>query len=313
MPRDAVLLAAPLPEFLSAPLADRYDVVQLPAPGNPARADAIAAIGRDLPVAVTTSRFGLGGEEMAQVPGLRAIASFGVGYDSIDVAAAGRLAVAVANTPDVLTDAVADLAVGLVIDSMRRMSAGDRFVRSGAWADGKEWPLATQVTGARVGIVGLGRIGRAIADRLAGFRCRVGYHNRHRADVDLPWFASAAELAAWSDVLVLAAPGGGRPIIGAAELEALGPAGHLVNIGRGSLVDEPALVRALTSGTIAGAGLDVFADEPHVPTELFGLDNVVVVPHIASATVQTRQAMADLVLDNVSAWFDTGAFVTPVA
>ena len=295
---SSVLLSCPLQPDLAEDLVQRHGAVTEPGPG--------------ITVAVTTSRYGLSAEQIAELPDLRAIASFGVGYDSIDLDAVTERGIVVSTTPDVLTDAVADLAVGLVIDSVRRLSASDRYVRAGDWATEGTYPLTGHVTGRKVGVVGLGRIGQAIADRLAAFRCEIGYHNRREADVAYPWFRSVRELASWADVLVLAAPGGGDPIVGAPELEALGPEGHLVNIGRGSLVDEPALIAALTSGTIAGAGLDVFADEPNVPDELRGLDSVVLAPHVGSATHDTRRAMADLVLANVAAFLERGELVTPL-
>ncbi len=296
---SSVLLSCPLQPDLAEDLVQRHGAVTEPGPG--------------ITVAVTTSRYGLSAEQIAELPDLRAIASFGVGYDSIDLDAVTERGIVVSTTPDVLTDAVADLAVGLVIDSVRRLSASDRYVRAGDWATEGTYPLTGHVTGRKVGVVGLGRIGQAIADRLAAFRCEIGYHNRREADVAYPWFRSVRELASWADVLVLAAPGGGDPIVGAPELEALGPEGHLVNIGRGSLVDEPALIAALTSGTIAGAGLDVFADEPNVPDELRGLDSVVLAPHVGSATHDTRRAMADLVLANVAAFLERGELVTPLS
>lgn len=294
-----VLIAAPLQSDLAAELERRHGAVTQPGPG--------------ITVAVTTSRDGLSAEQIAALPDLRAIVSFGVGYDSIDLDAVEARGIVVSTTPDVLTDAVADLAVGLLIDAVRRISASDRYVRDGAWITQGTYPLTGHVTGRKVGVVGLGRIGRAIAERLTAFRCEIGYHNRREAEVAYPWFPSVTELADWADVLVLAAPGGGAPLVGAPELEALGADGHLINIGRGSLVDEPALVAALTSGTIAGAGLDVFADEPHVPQELQALDSVVLAPHVGSATRETRRDMADLVLANVASFLERGVLVTPLS
>ncbi len=293
-----VLLSAPLQPDLAADLVQTYDAVTEPGPG--------------VRVAVTTSRYGMSADQIAALPDLAAIVSFGVGHDAIDLDAARARSIVVSTTPDVLTDAVADLAVGLLIDSVRSVSRADRFVRDDRWVRDGPFALTGHVTGRRVGIVGLGRIGQAVADRLLGFRCEIGYHNRREADVAYPWFPSVVDLASWADVLVLAAPGAGDPIVGAAELEALGADGHLVNIGRGSLVDEPALVAALASGRIAGAGLDVFTDEPNVPEELMAIDSVVVTPHIGSGTRDTRRAMAELVLANVAAFLERGELTTPL-
>lgn len=268
-----------------------------------------------LEVAVTSYRTGLRVDEMDRLPGLRAIVNFGVGYDSTDVEEATRRGIVVANTPDVLNDCVADTAVGLVIDVMRGLSAADRFVRRGDWAAGAAYPLTRRVTGARVGILGLGRIGRAVAHRLGPFGVRLSYHSRSpKDDVPFSYAATPVELAAGVDVLVVATSGGPESVglVDADVLAALGPDGFLVNVARGSVVDEKALVAALEQGRIAGAGLDVFADEPHVPQALLGRDDVVLLPHLASGTVETRQAMADLVLANVAAFLDRGVLLTPV-
>lgn len=266
-------------------------------------------------VAVTSGVWGVRAEHMDRLPALEAVTSFGVGYDTTDVAEATRRGIAVSNTPDVLTDCVADLAVGLVIDVMRQVSASDRFVRRGAWAAGETMPLARRVSGCRVGVLGLGRIGSAVAHRLEAFGCEIRYHNRHRrADVTYDYEESLVDLARGCDVLVVAAAGGSRSagLVDAEVLRALGPHGYLVNVARGSVVDEDALVAALEDGTIAGAGLDVFADEPHVPEALLGRDDVVVLPHVGSATEETRAAMADLAVANVERWLAEGELVTPV-
>lgn len=265
-------------------------------------------------VAVTSYGTGLTAETMDRLPSLRAIASFGVGYDTTDVAEAARRGISVANTPHVLDDAVAEVAVGLVIDLMRGLSESDRFVRRGAWAAGEGFRLTRQVSGARAGIVGLGRIGTAIARRLAALDMQIGYHSRTDKGVEWPFHPHLLSLAEASDVLVVATAGGPETagLISAEVLEALGPDGFLVNVARGSVVDEDALVAALEAGAIAGAGLDVYADEPHVPPALLGRDDVVLLPHLASGTNQTRQAMADLVLANVACWLEAGELVTPV-
>jgi lactate dehydrogenase-like 2-hydroxyacid dehydrogenase len=265
-------------------------------------------------VAVTSGAWGVRGEHLDRLPALGAVVNFGVGHDATDVAEATRRGVVVSNTPDVLTECVADLAVGLTIDVMRRVSAADRFVRRGDWANGQP-ALARRVSGSRVGIVGLGRIGRAIARRMEAFDATISYHNRHeRDDVSYRYAASPVELARGCDVLIVAAAGGAdsRHVVDAEVLDALGAGGYVVNVARGSVVDEQALVAALEEGRIAGAGLDVFAHEPQVPAALLGRDDVVLLPHVGSATVQTRAAMTDLALANVEHFLTAGTLLTPI-
>ncbi len=253
-------------------------------------------------------------ELIAQLPALEIISVFGVGYDGVDVAAARERGIAVTHTPNVLNDEVADLAIALVLAVSRRLIEADRYVRSGQWTKGP-MPLARKVSGARMGIVGLGRIGLAIARRAEAFGMTIAYTSRNpRPDSPYPYFKSAAALAAEVDFLVVITPGGAGTLklIDAEVLAALGKTGYLVNVARGSVVDEPALVAALKSGAIAGAGLDVFENEPNVPSELFALDNVVLTPHVGSATWQTRQAMADLAFANLEAHFAGRPLLSPV-
>jgi lactate dehydrogenase-like 2-hydroxyacid dehydrogenase len=253
-------------------------------------------------------------ELIAQLPNLEIISVFGVGYDGVDVAAARERGIAVTHTPNVLNDEVADLAMALVLAVSRRLVEADRYVRSGAWANGP-MPLARKVSGARMGIVGLGRIGLAIAKRAEAFGMSIAYTSRNpRAAAPYPYFPSAEALAREVDFLVVITPGGAatRKLIDAKVLAALGKKGYLVNVARGSVVDEQALVQALRDGTIAGAGLDVFENEPNVPSELLGLDNVVLTPHVGSATWQTRQAMADLAFGNLAAHFAGRPLLSPV-
>ena len=264
---------------------------------------------------MTSGRTGVDAALMAALPNLGAVVNFGVGYDTTDVDAAAARGIGVSNTPDVLTDCVADTAVGLMIDVMRQFSAADRYVRAGRWPAEGNYPLTRQVSNTRVGIIGLGRIGSAIALRLKAFGCSISYHNRRPVEGSpYEYVRSAVELAAGVDVLVVAAAGGSgtQRLVSREIIEALGPEGYLVNIARGSVVDEDALVEALVTGRLAGAGLDVFADEPHVPEVLSGMDNVVLLPHVASGTVETRAAMEDLTLRNLDGFLRTGQLVTPV-
>jgi lactate dehydrogenase-like 2-hydroxyacid dehydrogenase len=253
-------------------------------------------------------------ELIAQLPALEIISVFGVGYDGVDVAAARERGIRVTNTPDVLTDDVADLALGLVLAVARRIPQADQYVRKGQWPGGPA-PLARKVSGARLGVVGLGRIGLAIARRAEAFGMSVAYTARHpRTGNPYAYHPTPKALAAVSDFLVVITPGGAgtRKLINAEVLSALGPEGYLVNVARGSVVDQTALVEALKAGRIAGAGLDVFEDEPNVPAELCAMDNVVLTPHIGSATWQTRRAMADLAFGNLQAHFAGQALLTPV-
>ncbi len=253
-------------------------------------------------------------EFMAQFPALELVSVFGVGYDGVDAVAARERGVEVTHTPDVLTDDVADFAMTLLLSTARQIVHADHYARSGAWKKGPH-ALTTKVTGSKLGIVGLGRIGKAIAHRAAAFDMTISYHNRSpQKDVSYRYVADLKTLAAEVDFLVLAMPGGAgtRALINAEVLQALGPKGFLINVARGSVVDESALIKALQDGTLGGAGLDVFEDEPNIPEALAKLDNVVLTPHMASGTVVTRVAMADLAFDNLAAHFDGKPVLTPV-
>ena len=313
MPQRPVLLQAlPLTPYLERGLAEAYEVHKLPPPG-PGRTVFLAANGGKFEALVTSAAHGADAALIAALPKLRVISSFGVGLDKLDVAAAQQRGIPVGYTPDVLNDCVADMGFALLLAIARRIGEGERYVRAGRWAAAAgtpastPFPLGRQVSGAKLGILGWGRIGRTIARRASGFDMEVRYHSR-RPVADAPWQhePQLLELARWADFLVVITAGGPetRHLVDAKVLDALGPKGYLVNVARGTVVDEAALVRALQERRIAGAGLDVFEREPNVPPELFTLDNVVMVPHIASATVQTREAMGQRVLDNLQAFFE---------
>ncbi len=252
---------------------------------------------------------------MRQLPNLEIISSFGVGYDHIDANAAARRGIIVTNTPGVLDDEVADTALGLMIMTVRQLPQAEQYLRAGEWLEKGAYPLTPSLRGRTVGILGLGRIGKAIASRVSAFGLDVVYHGRNaQADVPYRYYASLVDLAKASDILIVVAPGGlgTRHIVNAEVLEALGPDGVLINIARGSLVDETALIEALRNKTILAAGLDVFEKEPSVPQELIALANTVLLPHVGSASVKTRQAMAECVVQNLFAWADGEPPLTPV-
>jgi hydroxypyruvate reductase len=251
---------------------------------------------------------------MAQLPALEMVSVFGVGYDRYDVAAARARKIPITNTPDVLTDDVADLGIALMLAIARTVPQADKFVREGKWLSGP-LPLARKVSGARLGIVGLGRIGSAIARRAAGFDMSIAYTSRNKvADSPYTYYPTPAALAAEVDFLMVITPGGAgtKGLINAEVLTALGKKGYLINVARGSVVDESALIEALKNDVIAGAALDVFEDEPNVPEALRAMSNVVFTPHVASATWQTRRAMADLAFGNLQAHFAGKLLLTPV-
>lgn len=249
-----------------------------------------------------------------RLPQLEIVASFGVGYDTIDAGEAHRRGIVVTHTPDVLSDEVADLALGLLLATLRQIPQADRYLRAGRWREGS-FPLTTSLRERRVGILGLGRIGRAIAQRLEGFGVRIAYHGRTpQADVAYTYHDSLLGLAQAVDTLIVAAPGGPgtNGIVDAGVLAALGADGVVINIARGSVIDEAALIAALQAGTILGAGLDVFANEPQVPQALIDLDRTVLLPHVGSGSHHTRAAMGRLLTDNLFSWFDGKGPVTPV-
>lgn len=248
------------------------------------------------------------------LPALEIVAKFGVGYESVDAAHAATRGVIVTNTPDVLTEEVADTALGLLLMTVRRLGAAERFVRRGDWAKAK-FPLSPTLRGRTLGILGLGRIGKAIAKRAEAFGLEIAYHGRHRqADVAYRYYDSLHAMARDVDILMVVVPGGAdtEKLIDAHILKALGPDGILINIGRGSTVDEAALIEALEAGTILSAGLDVFENEPHVPAALIANENVVLLPHVGSASQHTRDAMGRLVVNNLVSWFSQGRPLTPV-
>jgi len=277
------------------------------------RAATLRRLAPEITIVVTSGGAGIDRATIDALPRLKLIACFGVGVDAIDLAASRERGIAVTNTPDVLTEDVADLALGLLLATARRIAAGDRYVRDGKWLGGA-MALASRVHGKRLGIVGMGRIGQAIASRALAFGLQIAYHGPRRKSVPYRYEADPVALARSVDFLIAACPGGAatRGLVSRAVLEALGPKGLFVNIARGSVVDEDALVELLVAGRLGAAGLDVFVDEPNVPRELFGLEQVVLQPHQASATHETRLAMGQLVLDNVAAFLAGRPLLTPV-
>ena len=274
----------------------------------------IATISDRITAAATAGHEGMPVPLMNRFPKLKIISCFGVGVDGIDVPAARKLGIAVTNTPEVLTECVADNALALLLATMRRTVFNDKFVRAGHWLKGGA-PLADKVSGSHVGIIGLGRIGKAIAKRAEAFGMKVGYHSRNRqAGVTYDYYARPVDMARDVKILIVACPGGKETerIVSREVIDAIGKDGYLINVSRGSTVDEPALIDALVNGRLAGAGLDVFAAEPSVPEALLKLDNVVLQPHVSSGTHWTRAAMGQLVVDNLAAFFAGKPLLTQV-
>ena len=311
MPADSpdILVTASLPPSLYDPLRAAYRCHDYHL--APDKASLLAADGAKIRGLVQGGGTVTPTTLLDALPGLEIISVFGVGYDGVPVAYCKARGIKVTNTPDVLTDDVADVALGLILMTGRGFVRLNRFVQAGEWE--KRGPeLTTKLGGRKVGILGLGRIGKAIAQRVIAMGMKVAYTGRKPQDVPYEYLRDLEALAAAADFLIVACPGGEatRNIVDAAVLAALGKKGTLINIARGSIVDEPALVAALKAGTIKGAGLDVFADEPHIPAELFAMDNVVLLPHVGSATRETRQAMGDLCKANLDAWFSGKGVLT---
>ncbi|MEP7452199.1 2-hydroxyacid dehydrogenase [Phyllobacterium sp. SB3] len=304
MPQQPLLILGPLMPYLIEELSKKYEIEKLYE-----EKDALgflqANAGR-FEAAVTSTFTGLKADMIDLLTAVKIVSSFGVGTDSLDVAYANKRGIKIANTPDVLNEDTANMAITLLLASTRDIVANDRFVREGRWAKGESAPLALGIEGKKVGLVGLGRIGSVIADKLLAFGCDVVYHTRNKKpDVAFKHYDNLVEMAGDCAALIAILPGGDatQGVISREVLEALGPQGTFINVARGTVVDEIALVELLKSKKLGRAGLDVFVDEPNVPAELFALDNVVLQPHMGSATVETRKAMADRVVSNLDSYF----------
>ncbi len=309
-----ILMPAPMADAVITALDARFVLHRLWEQADPAAY--LASVGpRIRGMAVSTLAGRVDAASFDALPALEIVANFGVGYDNIDAAAAAARGIVVTNTPGVLDEEVADLTIGLLLATLRRIPQADRYVRDGHWPDGP-FPLSPTLRGRRIGLLGLGAIGKAVARRLEGFGVAIAYHGRTRqVGVAHDYHDSPVALAAACDVLIAIVPGGAatRHLVDAAVLAALGAEGVFINVARGSVVDQAALVAALRDGIIGGAGLDVFADEPNVPEELRAMPQVVLLPHIGSASRDTRAAMGQLVVDNLTSWFDGDGAVSPVS
>ena len=297
-----ILITAPLPDFLKQPLTTTYTCHDYH--GAADKAALLKAVGAQIIGLVQGGGSLAPTELLDQLPNLQIISVFGVGYDGVPVDYCRQRGIKVGHTPDVLTDDVADVALALTLMLSRQFHLANRYAQAGDWPR-KPLALSTSVTGKTVGILGLGRIGKAIAQRLDACGMKVGYHGRTAQEAVYTYYPTLVGMAKAVDFLIVACPGGPatKNMVNAEVLAALGAKGKIVNIARGSIIDEPAMVKALQAGTLGGAGLDVFADEPHVPAELLAMDNVVLLPHVGSFTKETRKAMGDLVLANLAAHF----------
>ncbi len=308
MSRIAVLVPGKIHERVLTRLKESFDVVE----ANPSTLDAEAA-GKIRGVAVSGT---FDSAAIDSLPKVELISSFGVGYDGVDAKHAATKGIIVTNTPDVLNDEVADTAIGLLLNAVRELPRAENWLRAGNWKPGQNYPLSRfSVKGRHVGIYGLGRIGQEIAKRLEPFKVKISYHTRTRhATAPYGYYPSLKDLAEAVDTLISIVPKTQQThkTINADILSALGPDGVFINVGRGWTVDEEALAAALEAGTIGAAGLDVFYNEPNVPASLLDLPNAVLLPHLASGSVPTRNAMADLVVDNLVEWFGKGRPLTPV-
>jgi lactate dehydrogenase-like 2-hydroxyacid dehydrogenase len=312
MPRHEILLMRSLIERTQQQLEATYVVHRYDT--APDRDALVREIAPRVTAIATRGDYPRPGTLRERLPKVKLIASSGTGYDGVDVASARRLGMAVTNSPSAAAECVADAAWSLLLATVRRTAMFDRMVRAGQWMP--DPPILTdRAWGERIGILGLGAIGHAVARRAEGFAMDVAYHARHRRDgVPYRYYDDPVALARDVKILVVAVPGGAatRALVGRDVIDALGPSGYLVNVSRGSVVDEACLVDALVQGRLAGAGLDVFADEPRVPPALLALDNVVLTPHAASGTQATRDALGQFVVDNLAAFFAGRPLVSPI-
>ena len=313
-----LLLIGKVEDWIHQELAHSFEVHDFSQPDNETKAALDRFLDKNaanIQAVATNGHDGLALETMARLPDLQAISCYGVGYEGIDAKAAAARGIWVSHTPDVLNDDVANTAIMLLLATGRCLIRDDRFVREGRWAQEGNAPVTRAIAGKTVALLGMGRIGMEIARKLSVFSCEVVYHTRTKKN-DLPYryYDNLGEMAQAADYLVIIVPGGAETsgIVDGSVLDKLGPEGILVNVARGSVVDEPALIEALQTGRLAAAGLDVFAHEPHVPPAFFAMDNVVLLPHAGSATVETRKAMGDLMIENLLCYFSSGRVKTPV-
>ncbi|XP_008228555.1 PREDICTED: glyoxylate/hydroxypyruvate reductase A HPR2 [Prunus mume] len=307
-----VLMPVPMSTYLEQELEKRFNLLKLWT--VPQKTQFLKDHSGSIRAVVGNAGNGADAELIETLPKLEIVASFSVGIDKVDLNKCREKGIRVTNTPDVLTDDVADLAIGLALAVLRRLCESDRYLRSGQWKKG-DYKLTTKFTGKTVGILGLGRIGKAVAKRAEAFSCPISYHSRtEKPELKYKYYPCVVELASNCDILVVvcALTDETRHIINREVIDALGPKGVLINIGRGPHVDEPEMVSALLEGRLGGAGLDVYENEPEVPEQLFELENVVLLPHVGSDTVQTDTAMADLVIGNLEAHFSNKPLLTPV-
>lgn len=305
-----LLVGNPAPAMMDK-LTEAFEVLRLPKDDPDAF---LAANGAGIQYAQLVGHTVIGAEMLDRLPDLRVLSNLGVGYDVIDAVAATERGIVVTHTPDVLNDEVANTAILLMLGVARNFAQDERYARSGRWETEGMAPLSRSVRGLTAGIVGMGRIGQAIAGKLAVFGTETVYHARSPKDVPYRYFGDLTEMAQASDILIVITPGGPETehLVNRAVIDALGPRGILINVARGSVVDEAALIAALQEGRLGAAGLDVFENEPRIPQALREMENVTLLPHVGSATVETRQAMADLAVRNLTEFKVSGRAVTPV-
>jgi len=315
MSKPHVLMPSPMMDLVVKQLDEAFTLHKLWEAEDPEAE--VTALADKIEGIATGGKRPVDGELMSRLPNLKIVANFGVGYDTVDAAWAGEHGIYVTNTPDVLTEEVADTTLGLLLMTLRQLSESERYLRAGRWEKEGPFPLTRQTLRDRkVGILGLGRIGKAVATRLEAFGSTIVYHGRRKQeDVAYPFYGDLVEMARDVDILISIAPGGDAThhLISTDVLNALGPDGVLINVGRGSVVDEAALISALQEERLFSAGLDVFENEPHVPAELIAMERVVLLPHVGSASVHTRGLMGQLLVDNLKRFFETGKPITPVA